>query len=85
MDWLILNCEKLMLSESLRHLNELQLVAVFDGDRQHAKSFAAKAIEAIVKHQQFLEKLILSVDYDKSSFALLRELDNLGTLIWYWP
>ena len=85
MHWLISNFEKLMSSESLRHLNELRLVAVFDGDRQHAKSFAVNAIEAIVMHQQYLKNLVLSMDYDQSSFARLHGLGNLTTLIWHWP
>ena len=89
LDWLIPNLDNLMSSQSLSRLKELRLAIVLPEvlDDNWSWEFIAHEIIVgpIVRHQRTLEKLVLNADYGNSSMALLAQLVNLRSLVWYVP
>jgi hypothetical protein len=76
--------DELMSSKSLRNLRECRfsVSGIFITDERWLQLTNA-ILRAIIKHQTFLEKLVLTAVSDDDSVALLPQLGHLKTISWH--
>ena len=76
--------DELMSSKSLRNLRECRfsVSGIFVTDERWLQ-LTNTILRAIIKHQTFLEKLVLTAFSDDDSVALLPQLGHLKTISWH--
>src|SRR5271170_2346785 len=82
LDVMISEFDKLMAAKCLRNLKEFRFALA--GDRYDCTDLRLQrvhsVVKAVVKHQPFLENLVLTSNSDDNSFSLLPQLVNLKAL-----